>query len=233
MIIAIDGPSGAGKSSVSKAVAKEISAHCLDTGAMYRAIAWHALEHGISLDDGEALGALARTTPIEFENEPGQASFKTVSIGGVDVTAAIRDARIDRSVSAVAAHPSVRAALVEQQRRIGQAGTYVVEGRDIGTVVFPHAEVKVFLTATNEERARRRVAQNEARGIGSTDFDEVLADIVRRDELDSARDASPLAAAADAVNIDSTAYTMDEVIAAIVKLAREAGVADAQPEAKR
>lgn len=222
MIIAIDGPSGAGKSSVSKAVAREMGAHCLDTGAMYRAIAWFALENGIALEDGAALGAAAIDLPIEFVNEPGQVSYKAVLVGGHDVTRAIRDARIDRSVSAVAAHSEVRRALVAQQRRIGAAGTYVVEGRDIGTVVFPNAEVKVFLTASDEERARRRVAQNAERGVGSTDFSEVLADIVRRDELDSARASSPLVAAEDAVRIDSTAHTMEEVTRMIVDLANAA-----------
>ena len=149
--------------------------------------------------------------------------LKQVFIDGVDVTGDIRTARIDRSVSSASKHPEVREALVEQQRRIGSQGDYVVEGRDIGTVVFPQAEVKVFLTASNEERARRRVVQNEARGIGSVDFDEVLADIVRRDELDSARETSPLVAAADAKCIDSTGFTIDEIIEQICAMARAAG----------
>ena len=123
-------------------------------------------------------------------------------------------------MSSASKHPEVREALVEQQRRIGSQGDYVVEGRDIGTVVFPQAEVKVFLTASNEERARRRVAQNETRGVGSVDFDEVLADIVRRD---SAREPSPLVAAADAKCIDSTGFTIDEIIEQICDMARAAG----------
>ena len=219
MIVAIDGPSGAGKSSASKAVAAKLGFACLDTGAMYRSIAWQALHDGVALDDGEALGALARSKPIDFA--PGEAGGpQRVLIGGVDVTRAIRTAEIDRSVSAVSAHPQVRAALVDQQRRIGCAGDYVVEGRDIGTAVFPDAEVKVFLTASNEERARRRVAQNEARGVGSTDFASVLADIERRDALDSSRAASPLKAASDAVVIDSSSLAFDEVVSAICDLAR-------------
>lgn len=222
MIIAIDGPSGAGKSSVSKEVARKLGFSMLDTGAMYRSIAWQALENGASLDDADALGEIAGTYEIEFVHEPGNPQAVGVLIGGVDVTDAIRTAEIDRSVSKASAHVAVREALVAQQQRIGRAGDYVVEGRDIGTVVFPEASVKVFLTASDEERARRRVAQNEERGVGSTDFEEVLADIMRRDQLDSSRAASPLVAADDAVHIDSTAFTMDEVVEQICALAREA-----------
>jgi len=138
------------------------------------------------------------------------------------VTKAIRTREIDHAVSPVSAVPAVREALVAQQQRIGNAGDYVVEGRDIGTVVFPGAEVKVFLTASNEARAKRRVLQNEQRGVGSTDFDEVLADIVRRDELDSSRAASPLKPASDAVHIDSSDMTMQEVIDEVCALAKKA-----------
>lgn len=219
MIIAIDGPSGAGKSSVAKAVAKKLGFSCLDTGAMYRAVAWQALQNGTALDDAEALGAIARGYDIEFGHAPGEPVPKRVFIGGAEVTEAIRTAEIDRAVSPVSAVPAVREALVEQQRRIGRAGNYVVEGRDIGTVVFPEAEAKIFLTASNEERARRRVLQNAERGVGSTDYDEVLADLVRRDEADSSRAASPLRAAEDASRIDSTAYSMEEVIDMICALA--------------
>lgn len=220
MIIAIDGPSGAGKSSVSKEVAVELGFSCLDTGAMYRSIAWQALHDGVALDDAERLGEIARTHDIEFEHEPGNPSPVGVKIAGADVTSAIRTAEVDRAVSPVSAVPAVREALVAQQQRIGRAGDYVVEGRDIGTVVFPDAEVKVFLTASNEARARRRVQQNEERGVGSTDFDTVLADIVRRDEIDSTRATSPLVAADDAVHIDSSDLSKQEVIAMICDLAR-------------
>ena len=222
MIIAIDGPSGAGKSTVSKDVACELGFSCLDTGAMYRSIAWRALRDGIALDDAEALGRIARTCEIEFVHEPGNPSPIGVKIAGDDVTRAIRTAEIDRAVSPVSAVPAVREALVAQQQRIGRAGDYVVEGRDIGTVVFPDAEVKVFLTASNEARARRRVLQNEERGVGLTDFDEVLADIIRRDEFDSSRAASPLKPADDAVHVDSSDMTIDEVVACICDLARKA-----------
>lgn len=220
MIIAIDGPSGAGKSTVAKAVAKELGFSCLDTGAMYRAIAWRALEDGVSLDDADRLGAVARSCEVDFGHEAGDPVPKRVFVDGVEVTDAIRTARIDRSVSAVSAVPAVRAALVEQQRRLGATGDYVVEGRDIGTVVFPDAEVKVFMTASPEERAHRRVRQNVDRGIGSIDYDEVLADIVRRDEIDSGREASPLRPAADAVLLDSTGRYIEDVIDEICALAR-------------
>lgn len=219
MIIAIDGPSGAGKSSVAKAVAKKLGFSCLDTGAMYRAVAWQALRNGTALDDAEALGAIARGYDIEFGHAPGEPVPKRVFIGGAEVTEAIRTAEIDRAVSPVSAVPAVREALVEQQRRIGRAGNYVVEGRDIGTVVFPEAETKVFLTASDEERARRRVLQNAERGVGSTDYEEVLADLIRRDEADSSRAASPLRAAEDASRIDSTAHSMEEVVGMICALA--------------
>ncbi len=221
MIVAIDGPSGAGKSTVSKLVAKELGFSCLDTGAMYRCIAWKALREGVSLEDAEALGAIARTCRISFVHGEGEVDARAVLVDGCDVTDAIRTAGIDRAVSKVSAVPAVRTSLVEQQRVIGRAGNYVVEGRDIGTVVFAAAEAKVFLTASDEERARRRVAQNAARGIGSTDFDTVLADIVARDERDSARAASPLVAADDAVLVDSTDLSQDEVVARICGLARE------------
>lgn len=222
MIIAIDGPSGAGKSTVAKAVAKKLGFSCLDTGAMYRAVAWQALQNGAALDDDAALGEIARTYDIEFGHVEGDPVPKRVFIGGAEVTDAIRTAEIDKAVSPTSAAPSVRAALVDQQRRIGNAGDYVVEGRDIGTVVFPNAEVKVFLTASDEERAHRRVRQNVDRGIGSIDYDEVLADLRRRDEHDSNRATSPLRPAEDAVHLDSTGTYIEDVIDQICALANEA-----------
>ena len=205
MIIAIDGPSGAGKSTVAKAVAKELGFSCLDTGAMYRAVAWRALHDGVSLEDAEAVGALAHSCTISFRHEQGDPVPRRVFVDGVEVTGAIRTAEIDRSVSAVSAVPAVRQALLDQQRRIGSEGNYVVEGRDIGTEVFPNAEAKVFLTASAEERAHRR---------------EVLDDIIRRDELDSSRDTAPLRPAEDAVLLDSSSMHVEEVIGSICGLAR-------------
>ena len=221
MIVAIDGPSGAGKSTVAKAVAKELGFSCLDTGAMYRAIAWQALQNGVSLADEAALGEIARTYDIAFGHVEGDPVPKRVFIGDAEVTDAIRTAEIDRAVSPTSAAPSVRAALLDQQRRIGNGGDYVVEGRDIGTVVFPDAAVKVFLTASDEERAHRRVRQNVDRGIGSIDYEEVLADLRRRDAADSSRATAPLRAAEDAVQIDSTSHYIEEVIDQICTLARE------------
>lgn len=221
MIIAIDGPSGVGKSTVAKAVAKKLGFACLDTGAMYRAIAWAALQEGVGLDDDEALGELARSKEISFGHEKGDPLPRIVYVDGVDVSTAIRTQEIDKAVSPVSAAPSVRKALVSQQQRIGREGDYVVEGRDIGTVVFPQAEVKVFLTATAEERAHRRVRQNADRGFGSIDYDAVLEDIIRRDTYDSTRATSPLKAAEDAQYFDTTGIYIEKVIDKIYMAAQE------------
>lgn len=220
MIVAIDGPSGAGKSTVAKAVAKKIGFSCLDTGAMYRSIAYLACKEGIPLDDEAALTKLAQSADISFGHVEGDPFPRSVFINGEDVTTAIRTAQIDKAVSPVSATPGVREALLECQRRIGHAGDYVVEGRDIGTVVFPDAEVKVFLTASDEERAHRRVRQNADRGIGSIDYEEVLADIRRRDTVDSSRACAPLKQAEDAIHMDTTALYIEEVIEQICALAR-------------
>ncbi|MBP5313829.1 MAG: (d)CMP kinase [Eggerthellaceae bacterium] len=221
MIIAIDGPSGAGKSTIAKAVAKKLGFSCLDTGAMYRAVAWQALQNHVALDDAEGLGNIARTYEIDFEAAPGDPIPRRVFIGGVEVTDAIRTLEMDKAVSPVSATVSVREALVEQQRRIGNAGNYVIEGRDIGTVVFPDAELKIFMTASDEERAHRRVRQNVDRGVGSMDYDEVLADLQRRDDYDSNRAASPLRPAEDAVMFDTTGLYIEEVIVRICDMANE------------
>lgn len=222
MIVAIDGPSGAGKSTIAKIVAKTVGFSCLDTGAMFRSIAVLALEKGISLDDNAALGALATENEIAFTFDDNEERTQHVFIAGKEVTSTIRTAEVDKAVSPVSAAPSVRAALLEQQRRIGNAGNYVVEGRDIGTTVFPQAEVKIFLTASAEERARRRVSQNEARGIGSVDYEEVLADIIRRDQADSTRAVSPLRQAEDAYLLDSSDLTIDQVVEAICSRVKQA-----------
>lgn len=225
MIVAIDGPSGAGKSTVAKAVAKKLGFSCLDTGAMYRSVAWLALQKGVPLDDEEALGELARSCEISFAHEEGEPAPKGVFVDGNDVTEAIRTARIDKAVSPVSAAPSVRRAMVDLQRAVGRSGNYVIEGRDIGTTVFPDAEVKVFLTASDEERAHRRVRQNVDRGVGSIDYEEVLSDIKRRDDCDSSREESPLRAASDAVRVDSTGLYIEEVIDKICSMAAPAGEA--------
>ena len=215
MIVAIDGPAGAGKSSVAKACAKKIGFKCLDTGAMYRAVAWLAVQRGIALDDDAALGKLADGCKIEFRHEDGNPIASGISIDGHDVTEAIRTTEIDKAVSPVSAAGSVREAMVDQQRRIGDAGNYVIEGRDIGTVVFPNADLKIYLTATNDERAHRRVRQNADRGVGSIDYAEVLEDIIRRDEADKNRGNSPLRPADDAKVMDSTGIYIEDIIESI------------------
>jgi CMP/dCMP kinase len=221
MIIAIDGPAGSGKSTVAKAVAARLGFHYLDTGAMYRAVAVFAADAGIDPSDEGALGSIAREQRISFEHEAGDALPSKVFIGGRDVTAAIRTPEADAAVSAVAGMPAVRTAMVEQQRALAETSDTVVEGRDIGTVVFPGAELKVFLTASPEERARRRTLQH-AGGGHDVDAVAVLDAIVKRDTADSTRVVSPLTKADDAVELDTTGLTAEQVIDAIVDLVQQA-----------
>lgn len=195
--------------------------HYLDTGAMYRCVAWYALEHDIDVHDEVELAQVATVIPVVFTHEAGNPVATGVSFDGVDVTLSIRSAAVDKAVSPVSALPGVRTALVEQQRRIAAQEDIVMEGRDIGTVVFPNAEVKIFLTASPEERARRRALQNEERGTGETDTQVILEGLLARDEADSTRSVSPLQAALDAVTIDTTNMSIDEVCDAIVHLAHE------------
>jgi CMP/dCMP kinase len=196
MIVAIDGPAGAGKSTVARSLAARLRFRYLDTGAMYRALTWLALEEGISLNDGDALGELARREAISFEGE-------RVFIHDEDVSEAIRLPRIDRVVSSVARHSEVREVMRERQRELGSHGDAVIEGRDIGTVVCPDADVKVYLVADQSERARRRVAYRPEIG------EEALAtDLRLRDE----RDAAQMKAAPDAQEIDTTELSVDEVV---------------------
>lgn len=219
MIIAIDGPAGAGKSTIASGVATRLGFACLDTGAMYRAIAYRALQNGIATDDAEGLSRIAENEKIEFRYDDDSPAPSAVIISGEDVTDKIRTPEMDMGASDVSAIPSVRKALVEQQRRIGREADYVVEGRDIGSVVFPDAEVKIFLTADPKERALRRCKQNMLRKSGSTEFDVIYADILKRDYNDSHRADSPLVCAEDAIELDTTDMTLDEVITEITKLA--------------
>lgn len=212
MVIAIDGPAGAGKSTVARAVAAALGFTYLDSGAMYRCVALGGLESGADLDDGEAMATLARSLQIGLDGE-------RVELDGRDVGAEIRSPRVTEAASRVSVHPGVREEMVEQQRRMIAAGRYVAEGRDIGTVVSPEAPLKVFLTASAEERARRRAAET------GEDEAAVLAAQQERDERDETREHSALRAAADAVEVDTTGLGIDEVVGRIVALARERGLA--------
>ena len=218
MIVAIDGPAASGKSTVAKLLASRLGLAYLDTGAMYRAVAVEALRRGIDLADDDALTALSNEVAISFEHEPGVPLPTKVLVDGRDVTNEIRTPEVDVAVSPVSAVAGVRAAMVEQQRRMAtEAPNTVLEGRDIGTVVFPHAEAKVFLTAGVEERARRRTIDMMQRGVEMTQSD-VQDKLLSRDRYDSNREASPLTCAEDAVVIDTTGMTIDEVVEAIGRL---------------
>lgn len=217
-VIAIDGPGGSGKSTVARAVAAALGLAHLDTGAMYRAVTWAALRDGIDLADGAALGRLA----ADVELEVGSA----VTVDGVDATVAIRGRDVTAAVSQVSAHPEVRAELVARQRRwVGAHGGGVVEGRDIGSVVLPDADVKVYLTASDAERARRRAvdlagltAGTDGPAGAAIDTGTVAAELARRDRLDSTRTVSPLTVAGDAVVIDTTDQPVDAVVKEVLSL---------------
>jgi cytidylate kinase len=206
MIIAIDGPAGAGKSTVARALAERLSFRYLDTGAMYRALTWLAMHRGLDLGAGDALAALARMEPVVFDSEG------RVWIGGTDVTSSIREQRIDRMVPVVARHTAVREVMRERQRELGRDGDVVIEGRDIGTVVAPNAEVKVYLVADRDERARRRMADRP--GIGA---DALATDLRLRDE----KDAERMRPAEDAREIDTTGLNVEDVVERIEALVRE------------
>ncbi len=215
-IVAIDGPAGSGKSTVARLTAEALGLEVLDTGAMYRVVTLAALEQGVPLDDAAALGALAARSSI------GLGPAGAVVLDGRDVRAEIRGPEVTGAVSAVSAHPEVRAVLVEAQRAwMVDHGGGVVEGRDITTVVFPDAPLKVFLTASEEERARRRAGDEAAVGR-SADQAAIAADLARRDRLDSGRAAAPLAVADDAHVVDTTGMTIEQVVAAVADLARAA-----------
>jgi cytidylate kinase len=206
MIVAIDGPAGAGKSTVARALAERLGFRYLDTGAMYRALTWLAMQRGLDLGDADALAQLAREQPVLFLEDD------RVWIGGTDVTSSIRETRVDRMVPVVARHPAVREVMRDRQRQLGHEGNVVIEGRDIGTVVAPDAEVKVYLVADREERAKRRMAERP--GIGA---DALATDLRARDESDAAR----MQPAADAVEIDTTSLEVDDVVDRIEALVHE------------
>jgi cytidylate kinase len=214
-VIAIDGPSGAGKGTVARAVAARLGYRHVDTGAMYRALAWKACHEGVDLADELAVAALGERAAFDLEDG-------RVRIDGHDVAAAIRTPQIDQAAATVARHPAVRKTLVARQRAYGAGGGIVMEGRDIGTVVFPAADVKIYLDASPEERARRRAA-DPAHAARGTQIADVATALAERDRSDSTRAASPLIVAADALVLDTTGMPVEQVIERVLGIVASAG----------
>ena len=218
LVIAIDGPAGTGKSTVSRGLARQLHARYLDTGAMYRIATLAVLRAGVDLADVDAVAEVANRAELSVGYDPDE---DRSYLGGEDVSVEIRGDAVTKAVSAVSAVPAVRTRLVDVQRSLAAGqGSVVVEGRDIGTVVLPDADVKIFLTASAEERARRRNDQNVACGLAD-DYEAVLADVKRRDHLDSTRAVSPLRPADDAVVVDTSEMTQTDVIAHLLRLVQE------------
>jgi cytidylate kinase len=215
LILAIDGPSGVGKGTVSRALAAALGYRHIDTGAMYRAVAWKARRLGLPLEDEAAVADLA--SRVEMSMEDGK-----VVVDGVDVTRAIRTPEMDLAAAAVARMPKVRAALVDRQRALGRPGGVVMEGRDIGTVVFPDADVKIYLDASPEERARRRAA-DPAHGGSAKALADVATALAARDQSDQTRAASPLTVTPDAVVVDTTGVPVEEVVERVLGIVRSRG----------
>jgi len=225
LVVAIDGPSGSGKSTVSRAVARALGLRYLDTGAMYRALTWWVLRGGVDPADRAAVIDRAKSFELEISTDP---AYQWVRAGDTDVTAAVREPDVTNAVSAVSAVPQIRAQLLTRQRDIVGAGGIVVEGRDIGVTVCPEAPVKIFLTASPAARAGRRAREFDK--TKDADVAAVQADLARRDRLDASRTVSPLAEAADAVELDTTALDVDEVVAAALAVVRErTGVTASEP----
>ena len=221
-IVAIDGPAGAGKSTVARRLADALGYVLVDTGAMYRCVALAAERAAITFSDADRLGELAHSLvsahALHFERDP-QLGVR-VKLSGSDVSDAIRTPPIAQGASLVSAHPPVRAALLDLQRQAGEAGGVVLEGRDIGTVVFPEAEAKFFLTASAETRARRRYEELVAKGQ-TTSFEETLADVKKRDAQDEGRAIAPLKQADGAIRVDSTSLTLDETVAQMLEVVQK------------
>lgn len=216
IVVAIDGPAGAGKSTIAKLVAEKLGYAYIDTGAMYRSVAWKFLQTGKVFDEAY-ISELAKTMVIEFKPET---NINRVFVDGVEVTGAIRSAEVTANVSRVAAIGDVREAMVEQQRRMGEAGGVLMDGRDIGTVVFPHAQLKIFLTASVEERAMRRYKELVAKGE-QVDLAQLQKDIASRDKQDSERAISPLRQAEDALLLDTSNMNIQQVTDKILTLVEE------------
>jgi cytidylate kinase len=221
--IAIDGPAAAGKSTIGGLLAERLGYLLLDTGAMYRAVTWVALEQGVDSADEEGITALARSIEMSITRPTVDDGRQyTVLVDGGDVTWDIRRPEVDKNVSPVSAYPGVRQVLTEQQRRIAEQGGVVMLGRDIGTVVMPDADLKIFLDASPEERARRRYLELLERGE-EADYAEILRDMKRRDRIDSSRAVAPLRAAEDAIRVDTDNLSIDEVLDMVERLVEEAG----------
>jgi cytidylate kinase len=225
VVVTIDGPAGAGKSSVAKLLARRLGYRLLDTGAIYRAVALTARERGVAWDDATGCAAIARDLDIRFEFVDDK---NHVYLGDRDATAAIRSPEISQGASQVSAHPAVRAVLLDLQRRIGAGGGVVVEGRDTGTVVFPTAEAKFFLTASMAERARRRVAELAATGT-TVDYAVTLREMTERDQRDAGREVSPMIPAPDAMLVDTSTQTLEEVVDSLARRV-EAGHQPGRPD---
>ena len=217
IVVAIDGPAGAGKSTVSKRLTGLLGYRLLDTGALYRSVALSAKRRGVAYADPAALAAIAAGLDIEFQLD---GMTNRVFLAGEDVSAAIRTPEMSEGSSIVSAVPEVRAALLQLQRELAGKGGVVAEGRDVGTVVLPDAGAKFFLTASDEVRARRRVEELQAAGIEAM-YDETLAEIRRRDQRDSSREAAPLVCAPDAIVVDSSILTVDAVVDEMARIVRE------------
>ena len=215
MIIAIDGPAGSGKGTIAKLVSQRLNFINIDTGAMYRCIALRLKENNINLEEYDKIHKILEEIEISFQDE-------NVYLNGKDVSKEIRSVEISNFVSPVSAIGFVREKMVELQRKLAQGKNVIMEGRDIGTVVFPNAELKIYLDATPEERARRRVEQNKMNNIESN-YEQILKDIIERDTRDSSREISPLKKADDAIIIDSTNLTIEEVTNKVIELAKQKG----------
>jgi CMP/dCMP kinase len=216
-VMTIDGPSGSGKGTVSRAAARALGWALLDSGALYRLVALAGRQAGVSLDDGPGLAALARGLNIKFESD--SSGEEVVWLGGETVTRVIRTEQAGNDASKVAAFPAVRAALLDRQRRFAVPPGLVADGRDMGTVVFPQAEIKIFLTASAEERAQRRHKQLKEKGVAAT-LAALSLEIAERDRRDTNRAISPLVASADAVLLDTTGMSIDAVVERVLSIAR-------------